>query len=333
MDDVPFVFCESVCATLGLVGVWYAKDLSGDYGRLARLAVRHEYRYVAVIKDGVVQEKHLHSRYTNVEVQVSDEVEAVPKKVRRVSFHLYDTKRESVAECIRIARLFPYASYRFDLFSSSISEAWADFASSLRRLDCVEITEKLDSDALRLFQKLVTGRKLCTLIMFAGACEGGNIEMLKTLLCQDQFKKLRICNSFAGPWKNWDGDAVGELLQFWSENSEKLRGKILLLDRNCKGSAKQLEQFVLRRASHTATEDLGKVLKVCSKEECDFVNREYQHNHWMFAKPSCIYKYEDARKRSARHRIYVSFECPTGYDGCDDLTVMQHTTCLQILFS
>uniref|UniRef100_A0A1I8AK05 FBA_2 domain-containing protein n=1 Tax=Steinernema glaseri TaxID=37863 RepID=A0A1I8AK05_9BILA len=238
---------------------------------------------------------------------------------------------------MKIVRRFPYSSYSFALSSSSISEAWIDFASSLRRLENVIIVKKLDDDALRLFQKLVTGRKLSSLMMLAEVC--GSMEVIKTLLCQDQFKNLPIWNNF----EDWNGAAVGELLQFWSENSEELRGKSLILGNNCKGGVEQLEQFVLRRASPTATEDLGKVLKVCSTEECNFINRVFHHDNITYVKSPYVYKYEDAREGNARS-LYVSFKCPTqeerrnmprfpaGYDGYDDLSVMRYTTCLQIFF-
>uniref|UniRef100_A0A1I8AIX2 ANK_REP_REGION domain-containing protein n=1 Tax=Steinernema glaseri TaxID=37863 RepID=A0A1I8AIX2_9BILA len=163
MDEVPFAFCESVCKTMGIAG------------------------------DGVVRKKHLNSCYTDVKVHASEEVEAVPKKhVRSVWINFWDAKKESVAESMKIVRRFPYSSYSFILRSPSINEAWVDFAFSLRRLDNVIIAKKLNDEALRLFQKLVTGRKLSPLIMFAEACEGGNMEVLKALLCQDQFTELRI---------------------------------------------------------------------------------------------------------------------------------------------
>uniref|UniRef100_A0A1I7YR94 F-box domain-containing protein n=1 Tax=Steinernema glaseri TaxID=37863 RepID=A0A1I7YR94_9BILA len=346
MDEVPFTFCKSVCHILYTDGIWAAKELSGDYGRLACVRFRHDCEYDVIVNDGVILEENLCYCYTGRKVDEPEEIDAVSKKfVRWVYINLDDTKNESVAQCARVVRRFPYAFYYFRLLPSSISEAWVDFTYSLKRLETIMISEKLDDDSLRFFTKLVTGRKLLRLMMFAGACEGGNMEILKSLLCQDQFEGLSVWNDFEDPWKDLNEAAVGELLQFWSDNSEKLRGKSLILDTNCKGGVEQLEQFVLQRASPTATRDLGKVLKVCSKKECDFLDREYHHNDITYAKPSCIYKYEDAREGELRG-LYVSFECasqeeegspqrhfPAGYNGQDDLSLMRRTTFLRILFT
>uniref|UniRef100_A0A1I7YRM8 F-box domain-containing protein n=1 Tax=Steinernema glaseri TaxID=37863 RepID=A0A1I7YRM8_9BILA len=401
MDDVPLCFCKSVCNILYKSEIWEAKELSGEYGRLARVRFRYNCTYEVIVGDGVIREEKLIFSYTGRQVHAPEEIEAVPKKfvrcvrfklddtknesvaqfivddgvileemlsfsytgrqvyapeeieeieavpkkfVRWVRFKLHDTKKESVAECLRVVGQFPYAFYYFTLLPSSISEAWVDFTYSLRRLETIMISGKLDDDSLRLFGKLVTARKISTFWMFAGACEDGNMELLKTLLCQDQFEGLSVWNDFEDPWKDLNEAAVGELLEFWSENSEKLRRKILILEKNCNGGARQLEQFMLRRTSTTAPKALEKVLKVCSKEECDFLNREY-HHRISFVKPSCIYKYEDACEGNERV-FYVSFDCASqeeegiqprrftaGYNGQDDLSLMDRTTFLCILFT
>uniref|UniRef100_A0A1I7Y007 F-box domain-containing protein n=1 Tax=Steinernema glaseri TaxID=37863 RepID=A0A1I7Y007_9BILA len=346
MDQIPLAFCERICEILLPDGIWATRELSGHYGEIACARFRHDCDYQIDVEDGIEQQVHSYLTHTGEDVQAPEEVEAVTKKfVRRVRISLSDTKKESVSKSMEIVRRFPFSAYCLALCSSSINEAWVDFACSLKRLHCLAITNKLDNDSLRLFQKLIAGRKLSRLMMFSTACKDGNLEMLKTLLCQDQFKELRI-RKYAGRWKHVDGAAVGELLQFWSENGgEPMKGKSLFVDR-CFGGVWQFEQFVLQGVSTADLGGLKKALQICSKEECDFLNREYYLNHVAYTKPSCIYKYEDAREGIGRRRIYVSFECatqeelsssgrhfPAGQDGHNDLCLLRSTTYLHIFFA
>uniref|UniRef100_A0A1I7XZB8 F-box domain-containing protein n=1 Tax=Steinernema glaseri TaxID=37863 RepID=A0A1I7XZB8_9BILA len=344
MNQVPRAFCERLCDILFSDRIWAAKELSGHYGRFAWTRFLHDCDYDVDVKDGIEQRVYSYLTHTGEDLHTAEEIEAVPKKhVRNVRISLCDAKKESVAESKKIVRRFPYSFYVFGLVSSSINEAWVDLMCSLKQLHSLMITEKLDDDALPLIGKVVADRKISMLSIYAKACEGGNMEVMKSVLSQDQFKQLRIWNIFDNPDSL---STVTDLLQFWSENSEKLRGKSLLL---CKFSsvkesgAEQLEQFVLQGAS--APKALEKALKVCSKEECDFLNKEYHHNHWMFFKPSCIYKYENAREGVGRRQIYVSFECasleelrsdlqaPAGHTGHNDLGFLRRATRLRILFA
>uniref|UniRef100_A0A1I8AIC0 TIR domain-containing protein n=1 Tax=Steinernema glaseri TaxID=37863 RepID=A0A1I8AIC0_9BILA len=347
MNQVPRAFCEHVCDLLYINGIRGAKELSGYYGRIARTRFCHDCDYEVDVEDGSSPEGYFYADYSADVVHECEGIEAVPKKhVRSVVISMFDAKDKSVAESMKIVRRFPYSSYCFVVHCSSINKAWVDHMRSLKRLNHVEITEKLNDDALLLLGTLVTCRKLSRLIMFAEACEGGSMEIMKSLLCQDQFTELRIWNNFEDLWKDWDGAAVRKLLRFWSKNSEKLRGKNLILEMNCKGGAEQLEKFVRRRTS-SSKKALQHPLKVCSKEECDLINKEYHHNHITFLKPSCVYKFEDTRKRGAQRRFYVSFECANekeletlrqqyhvaGHGGHNDLSLMRKTDFLRIFFA
>uniref|UniRef100_A0A1I7YIE2 Transthyretin-like family protein n=1 Tax=Steinernema glaseri TaxID=37863 RepID=A0A1I7YIE2_9BILA len=77
------------------------------------------------------------------------------------------------------------------------------------------------------------------------------------------------------------------------------------------------------------------LMRVCSMEECDLINKDYHNNHTRFNKPSCIYKFEEGEE-GERRRLYISFECcepdeqktgqrnmPASYKGDNDLRLMR----------
>uniref|UniRef100_A0A1I8A5A3 FBA_2 domain-containing protein n=1 Tax=Steinernema glaseri TaxID=37863 RepID=A0A1I8A5A3_9BILA len=299
MDRVPIAFHDAVCATLYTDALSSLGELSGYFGYLARSTWRDRAYYVSSVKDGIEKEGHINYDSDGRKVSASEEIEAVPKKsVHIVMINLYDRKEENVSRAI--VKRYPYSSFQFALLSSSINEAWVDFACSLKRLDTVLIMKTLDDDVIRLFQKLVDGRKFCWLPIFEEACEGNMLALLKMLLCQDQFMHLKIRNNLEGPWNS---TVVQDLLQFWSENSEK----------------------------------------VCPKEECDYIDKCYRHHNLCFSEPSCVYKFEEGKgddrrrlyisfgcahgKERTNGRRYASRE------GVDDLRLMRGTTLLRVLFA
>uniref|UniRef100_A0A1I7ZTM3 TIR domain-containing protein n=1 Tax=Steinernema glaseri TaxID=37863 RepID=A0A1I7ZTM3_9BILA len=276
-----------------------------------------------------------------------------------------DARPESVSR--DLIQRFPHAGLTFAFRCSSINEAWVDFACSLKRTIKIIIAEKLEDEAVGLLQRFVDARKLSTITVHEEACEDGIIAVLKSFLCQDQFREVEVGRSSEGPWES---GVVGELLQFWSQSSEKLRGKRLALLGQCEGGVKQLEEFLLPSLSplpfvlqmvKTSIErlwsfmlktlitftssELRGILKICSKEECDAISKEYRHEQMRFHKPSCIYKFEEG-ERNERRRLYIFFECatkkerrterpklPANHKGLDDLGLMRDTSSLQVLFA
>uniref|UniRef100_A0A1I8AE53 EGF-like domain-containing protein n=1 Tax=Steinernema glaseri TaxID=37863 RepID=A0A1I8AE53_9BILA len=106
-EEPKMDFNKFVSTLGGLLGVlsgrWAAQELSGHYGRLARLAVRHECRYQIYVKNAVVTKDFFCSTHNNSGVRVPGKIEDVPKKhVRDVWIHLLDAKEESVAESMKI---------------------------------------------------------------------------------------------------------------------------------------------------------------------------------------------------------------------------------------
>uniref|UniRef100_A0A1I7ZSL0 FBD domain-containing protein n=1 Tax=Steinernema glaseri TaxID=37863 RepID=A0A1I7ZSL0_9BILA len=212
--------------------------------------------------------------------------------------------------------------------------------------------KKLEDGAVRLLQRLVDARKLSLISVDQETCEGGIVAVLKSLLCQDNFKGVRVDSNSIGPWES---GVVRELLHFWSQNSDKLRGKRLVLEGFCKGGVKQLEKFLLPSVCapcsmcifmerYFTSFELRGILKVCSKEERGAISREFQHEQMRFYKPSCIFKFEEG-KGSERRRLYISFECANPKDqltglpelaanhkGLDRLGLMQRATSVQVLF-
>uniref|UniRef100_A0A1I7YXB5 SEO_C domain-containing protein n=1 Tax=Steinernema glaseri TaxID=37863 RepID=A0A1I7YXB5_9BILA len=345
MDGVPFAFYEHLTEIQTMRGLSTVRQLSGTYGELAFQALTHSTEFVCTVRDGTHKVEELRYMASGRWVKTSEEIDAVRKKfVRQVWIFLKDAKTESVSR--EIIRRFPYAhGYNFVLESSSINEAWVNLAFSLRRLGSVSIRKELDDNALRLFQKLVTGQKLWTLTMRPGACEGGTLEMAKSLLCQEQFQKLRI--RYAEPNGARRTTPVRELLDFWSANSDKLRGKRLIMIGDCKDASAQLEEFLLKESPSTVKElnvsGLQKAMEVCSKEECDLIARNYFHNHIVFWKPSCVYKYEEGEGEEER-RLYISFDCHkegqmfeqcrrASHEGHKDLFLMRDTTSLYVMFA
>uniref|UniRef100_A0A1I7ZQ38 F-box domain-containing protein n=1 Tax=Steinernema glaseri TaxID=37863 RepID=A0A1I7ZQ38_9BILA len=342
MDNVPFAFSELLIARLYAYGRSQAKKLSGSYGKLARRALEHNARYVCELKRGVQVREYVESTHNLQRVQTTGEINAVVKKfVRGVWISLDDAEYENVLR--EIVQRFPYSHHNFILTSSSIDKAWVDFACSLKTLQCVSIMKQLDDNALRLFQKIIMGKKLTKLWMHPDACEGSTMEIPKSLLCQEQFEKLFIQMI---QWGSWKTAPVRELLQLWSENSERVRGKYLTLETNCRSGIEQLEEFLIGRKQSVGIEN---VLQICSKDECDLINKEYLHNHFVFSTPSCVYKYEEEEGVIRGPRLYISFECahdfpsienipkrqnrPAIYDGHNDLRLMRDTRFFRILFA
>uniref|UniRef100_A0A1I8A134 TIR domain-containing protein n=1 Tax=Steinernema glaseri TaxID=37863 RepID=A0A1I8A134_9BILA len=182
MDRIPFAFREALCAILFQDTLENLSELSGSYGKLAQNTFYNLIEYVK----GAGEPGYLQYLCSGREVHAPEEIEAIPKKfVRHATIHFDDREEENV--CQEIVRRFPYADFQFVLLSSSINEAWVNFACSLKRLDTVAIREKLDDNSIRLFQKVVDSRKLYWLPLYEEACEGDMLELLKNLLCQEQF--------------------------------------------------------------------------------------------------------------------------------------------------
>uniref|UniRef100_A0A1I7ZSH4 FBD domain-containing protein n=1 Tax=Steinernema glaseri TaxID=37863 RepID=A0A1I7ZSH4_9BILA len=353
MDRIPFAFWTHLCHISLSSDVTEAKELSGPFGELSQIAFHHMLQYVTVVEEGIEKLSYLHYWCTDREERGHQEIERISKKfVRTLTINFKDTKPEIVSR--KLIQRFPHAIPNFQFFCSSISEAWVDFACSLKRFSQVLITKKLDDRSVGLLQRVIDTRKLLVFTVCEKACEGGILATLKSLLCQDQFREVEVRSSSRRPWES---GVVSELLQFWSQNSEKLKGKRLVLERKCEGGVQQLEKFliysgsssfgILRRMTVFMARYflLQQTLKVCSREECDVIKKEYRHNYRRFHKPSCVYKFEEG-EGSERRRLYISFECatarerrsarpklPASHKGLDDLGLMRATSWLEVLFA
>uniref|UniRef100_A0A1I7YY08 Protein SMG8 n=2 Tax=Steinernema glaseri TaxID=37863 RepID=A0A1I7YY08_9BILA len=338
MDGVPFAFCEHLSQLLS-EALSNAKELSGSYGELARHMFEHQVRYACAVEDGSLTGDYVQYLGSGRRLETPKQIDAIRKKfVRDVWIFLMDAKTESVSR--EIIRRFPYADdYNFVLKSSSINEAWVDLAYSLRRLGSVSIRKELDDNALQLFQKLVTGQKLWFLFIHPDSCEGSTMEIPKSLLCQEQFKELVITEP--RPVRPWKTTPVQELMELWSENSEKLRGKHLIVNDYCGHGIKQLEEFLVQRVQSASI--IERVLEACSKEECDFIDKYHRNNYYTFPMPSCVYKFEEGEE-GMRRRLYISFDCasdevvsmhqqrPANHKGSNKIHLIRATKMFHILF-
>uniref|UniRef100_A0A1I7YHE3 Protein FAR1-RELATED SEQUENCE n=1 Tax=Steinernema glaseri TaxID=37863 RepID=A0A1I7YHE3_9BILA len=246
MNSVPLTFFEQLFQLLHKRTLSKAKELAGNYGQHANYAYEH-------ISTG-----------SDRRLETLEEIESASRKfVRKVTIHLNDAEAGNVARNI-VQRFSHSMEYNFGLGSSSITEAWVALAYSLKRLGSIWIKRKLDDDALKLLQKLVTGRKLWYLMIHPDAYEDG---------------------------------------MYFS---------------------------VLEQA-----------LKVCSKEECDFIAKKYRAK-FVFERPSCIYKFEEQNGGSKR-RFYMAFECAShwprqdfklaSYNGHNDLDSVRITPYICIMFA
>uniref|UniRef100_A0A1I7YQ79 Uncharacterized protein n=1 Tax=Steinernema glaseri TaxID=37863 RepID=A0A1I7YQ79_9BILA len=247
--------------------------------------------------------------------------------------------------------IFPHDRYRFALYSQSISGPWVDFACSLKMPSAIAITEKLDEEGIRLFRRIVTAKKLFALKINSQVCNEAAVEIVKSLICQDQFEALTISNDDSEAFHGKEDkmvqrmpSVVRELLRLWPENSEKLRGKSLIM---WNGGVHSIMAFLVQKAlaadSAKGIKGIEDVLKICSKEECDFIDKEYKHSEYTFERPSCVYKFEDGEE-SNRRRIYLSFECAdqagqegsqqmaANHNGMDDIRLLGRTSHLHVLF-
>uniref|UniRef100_A0A1I8AI47 FBA_2 domain-containing protein n=1 Tax=Steinernema glaseri TaxID=37863 RepID=A0A1I8AI47_9BILA len=351
MNGVPLVFYERVFSNIYTHTLKEASELSGTFGKRARCAYLGDVSYVVNVKNGIEIFGFLRYESSQRTSRTPKEIDAVPKKVvRAVEIYMQGEKNENV--CRKIVKRFPCARYVFVLCSHSIDEAWIDFACRLKTLTRIVIVKKLEDDAILLFQKLVDCGNLLVLQIYEDAGEGGMMEVLKSLLCQDQFEELEITNDGEMPCQRY---VVRELLQFWSQNSEKLRGKHLFVRDKCGGCVNQLEEFVIHRKLSALVPRLLNTpgiisvpeflsllgvqwaLKRCSKEECDAVDKYYR----IIANPSCVYKFEEGQRCDLR-RLYISFECMSGRDieelgpashaGHDQLSLMGGTGLLHVVF-
>uniref|UniRef100_A0A1I8A5E7 FZ domain-containing protein n=1 Tax=Steinernema glaseri TaxID=37863 RepID=A0A1I8A5E7_9BILA len=149
--------------------------------------------------------------------------------------------------------------------------------------------------------------------------------------------------------EDWDGAVVRDLLTFSSENYGKVRGKILAVSTKCKGAVEQIEEFVLQKAlatfcpNHYLTFmpqcafmkqyllDIKGGLKVCSKEECEAIGKEYPENLGMFEEPSCVYKFQEGENEEKR-RMYISFK-PERSGEVNDYDLMKRASCIYVMFA
>uniref|UniRef100_A0A1I7XYX0 TIR domain-containing protein n=1 Tax=Steinernema glaseri TaxID=37863 RepID=A0A1I7XYX0_9BILA len=298
MDQVPLAFCEHLCDILSIDAVKLAGELSSYYGELAQNATEYRAMYCVAVRKGIQGYSYLQYDRSNLEYRtVSGQVEDISKKyIRNVSIFLQDAENTNVSG--ELVRRYPNAYFHFSIGSSSINEAWVDLAYSLKRLGSVLLKKELDDEAFRLFQKLVEGWKLSSLITTGSAFQGNIVDMAKWLFLQDQFDVLEISN-YDGQWNDAGGlklaSSVCELLDFWLQNSERLKGKSLVVSRDCYGAVQQLEKFVRRG---TAT--------LCEKEESKF--RDKEHSKIANFKPLYVYRYEEGEE-SDKRKFYISFKC------------------------
>uniref|UniRef100_A0A1I7ZZ41 F-box domain-containing protein n=1 Tax=Steinernema glaseri TaxID=37863 RepID=A0A1I7ZZ41_9BILA len=340
MNGVPLAFWEHLCDITRTLS--NARKLSGYYGDLAELEYRYSSYYQAFVSNGVESRRYLTHYSSNDYVYAPEEIEATPKKfVEFLMINLIDGHDESVSR--ELVQRFPYSKHQFAFSSKAISETSIDFMYSLKKIAALVITTQLDDESIRRLQKLVTGLKLFELLVYEPACqEGGLTGTLKSLLCQDQFQELAIRCYVKIPWRS---GIVRELLHFWSEHAQEMRGKNLFFERCCEGGVDQLEEFILHRDASKSDLGIEEALEVCSQEECDFINWEYCHNNERYTKPSCVYKFEEGEGEQ-RRRLYISFECkheeegnteirwgPASCSGRDNLGLMRATELLHVLFA
>uniref|UniRef100_A0A1I7ZYN3 FBA_2 domain-containing protein n=1 Tax=Steinernema glaseri TaxID=37863 RepID=A0A1I7ZYN3_9BILA len=323
MNRVPVTFWECVCGTSRVYELLEAEKLSGNIGELARMSYgERAFYYTYVEGDTEGNQRIWYTATDRSDVTTFEEMEAVPKKsVLNVTINLENAGNENVSR--DVVRRFPHAIYHFTLWSPSLND-----------------------DSVRLFQKLVIGQKLSWITIHGKACSGDMLELLKSALCQDQFEELNIKHLHDSP----NGTVVRELLKFWAENSEKMKGKKLILEYPYKEGVPQSELSMLHRSS--VSSQLSLPLKICSKKECENIDKYYRHRRRLFIKPSCIYKFEEG-KGDERRRIYISFECAKQHEqvikqedrltiiqpsraasflGQKDLSLMGETTELHMLF-
>uniref|UniRef100_A0A1I8AFD7 FBA_2 domain-containing protein n=1 Tax=Steinernema glaseri TaxID=37863 RepID=A0A1I8AFD7_9BILA len=297
MNTVPYAFCERVCDILATKKLDEAEKLSSYYGTLARIVQERTALYVCAVENGIYVTEYL-SYTTRENVTSREEIDAVPKNhVCAATINFHDAGERQLSQ--EIVSRFPYSEHKFVLHLSSINPAWVDFACSLKRIG-LGILEKLESSAIPLLRKLINNGTIFELLMKSEVCESETIEVLTPLFCQEQFQALHIGSLCGTPWET---SAVHDILQFWSMHGEKMRGKWLTLMYSS-GAVHDLETF-LHQKSALGLED---ALKVCSKEECHFIDKYYRHHNYHFKTPSCVYKFEDGEE-DERRRLYISFEC------------------------
>uniref|UniRef100_A0A1I8AJS9 NB-ARC domain-containing protein n=1 Tax=Steinernema glaseri TaxID=37863 RepID=A0A1I8AJS9_9BILA len=361
MNGVPIVFYECVFTGLSIESLEEASELSGSFGDLSQCAYLHYASYKSIMKAAIEVSVYLKYSWSKRKIHSPEEIEAFPKKfVRWIIVHFKDAMNED--EYRSSIKRFFYARCMFVLRSRSIDEAWIEFACRVKMLQRIMlqrivIKKKLKDDSILLLKKLVDCGNLLQLQAREAACEGGMVEVCKSILCQEQFEQLEITSDVDGPWKS---AVVRELLQFWSQNSEKLRGKHLFLADECKGGVKQLEEFLINRklsalVPRTLSLPMPKCLRLlgiewalkrCSKNECDYIDKYYRHHHTRFYNPSCVYKFEE-EKGDKRRRLYISFDyaiedqitgerrdCrPASHTGNHLLGLMRDTEILHVLFA
>uniref|UniRef100_A0A1I8ACC0 Protein UL24 homolog n=1 Tax=Steinernema glaseri TaxID=37863 RepID=A0A1I8ACC0_9BILA len=199
MDSVPIAFFKHVCDTLYTRGLSEVEKLPGTLGEVAQFAYDHRTCYMSVVLNGHEVSGCLCYCRNLRKVRDSDEIKRFPRKfVRHLTIMIADAKEETA--CRQLVNRFPYAISDYYICSESISEAWVHFVSSVKILGIVKFTRKLDSHGLALFKKLVDGQKLSRLALFDYCCESG-VELLKSLLCQEQFVELGLSNYHNSQWK------------------------------------------------------------------------------------------------------------------------------------
>uniref|UniRef100_A0A1I7Y768 Uncharacterized protein n=1 Tax=Steinernema glaseri TaxID=37863 RepID=A0A1I7Y768_9BILA len=267
MDAVPFVFCERVCDTLSPRGLQHAEELSTNYGQLAAIMYDRKVSYQCSVKKGIESSAcMLHLKDSNLRnaLRLPEQIAAVPKQfVSKVTIKLMDAEDENVSQ--EVVRRFPNAECHFHLYSSSINEAWVDFACSLNRFITVVTAIVLEDKAIPLLRKLVDSRKLLVLSVLEETCRDGNLGVIRPLLCQEQ-------------------------------NAEECRGKRVSIHwNNLSSSESAVKGFRVYKASLKRKDPIYRLYEVsdkCWKEECHLISRYNRRLHKAFPKPAFLYKFK-----------------------------------------
>uniref|UniRef100_A0A1I7ZUB0 3-methyladenine DNA glycosidase n=1 Tax=Steinernema glaseri TaxID=37863 RepID=A0A1I7ZUB0_9BILA len=337
MNQVPIAFSERVCAILHPSGIVQMEKLSGNYGKVGEIAVRDKAFYVMEKLSGnygkvgeiAVRDKAFY------EVNVRGGHEEFSCLYHSCSGRAVNTPEEIESHPKKLVH--EVTIHKFDAEEERVSQA------IVQRFPYAFCYFVLHSSSInKAWIDFACSLKRLSYILIKEKLDDDAIQLFGKLVRGQNLLKLEL----------YEGAC------FWTENSEMLKGKSLIVHQYCFGGVEQIMNFILREAavspnvpapriigplSDLTTFAVNFVLKKCSKNECKSFIMEYGNNRFLFNKPSCVYKYERGEGDNLQ-KFYIAFDCthgnqkgdilrPASYSGQNDLGLIRNTSIMVVTFA
>ncbi|KAK0413442.1 hypothetical protein QR680_006807 [Steinernema hermaphroditum] len=278
MDDLPFNFYDSLFSMVFMRTSQAAQSLAGSIGLIAQDFYENLHDHELFVRDNdVVME-----RQYNYGQQACTPLRTLHRKftgVVSVNFVAGNDKAPNDGFIQRVQSINGSGEYAVSFYGLGVSQSWNNWVYSLQRITELFIYNRLPDAGKKLCRNIIEKRSLRRLQIDYEKCGAGELGLMQTVLCQDQFVTLHLINS--------DMAVFLKLLHFCSDNREKVAGRSLGLYKN---SANFAESFESK-------------LKGCLDAESDSIGKKYFFFH------RCYFDESSMPYRLSDPPAYVFFEC------------------------